>query len=159
MMRIRLFPGIVFGLLGLNACIVGTTVYLAHSDRSFAVEPDYYQKALSWDQTAAQDRRNAVLGWKTELTVGPRGGTGRAVCLRLKDSEGGPVAGAAVDLIAFHSARAGQRLAATLSEISPGLYQAALPIERSGAWEFRLTVRRGTETFTASLQQHVGGGS
>ena len=31
---------------------------VATSDASFAVEPDYYQKALAWDETMAQAARN-----------------------------------------------------------------------------------------------------
>lgn len=54
MSRFRLWPGMIFALLGLNACVVGVTLYLAHSDRSFAVEPEYDRKALAWQETAEQ---------------------------------------------------------------------------------------------------------
>ena len=42
MSRIRLWPGIIFALLGVHACVVATTFYLANADPSVAVEPDYY---------------------------------------------------------------------------------------------------------------------
>ena len=37
---------------------------IANDDPSFAIEPDYYQKAIMWDSTLAQARRDAILGWR-----------------------------------------------------------------------------------------------
>ena len=42
-------------------------VYVATSDGSFAVEPDYYQKALHWDDARSAAAENAGLGWTVEL--------------------------------------------------------------------------------------------
>jgi hypothetical protein len=44
-------------------------VYLTVADRSFAVEPDYYQQSMDWDARMAQQRRNEQLGWQVELSV------------------------------------------------------------------------------------------
>jgi len=154
-MKIRAFPGMIFGLLGLNASIVAVTVYLAHSDPSFAVVPDYYSKALAWDDTAAQLRHNAQLGWTAGLEVGGVGVAGRTVSVRVSDRSLAPIAGATVDVVAFHNARAGTQYTATLSQAAPGLYQASLPLDRPGQWEFRIRVRQGAETFTASTQTAV----
>src|SRR5262245_15559818 len=150
MKRPMLMPAMVFGLLGLNVCIVGVTVYLAHNDASFAVEPDYYRQAMAWNATAAQQRRNAELGWTAGVGLGGTRAGERSVSVRLSGRDGAPIRGAAVDLVTFHSARAGRRLAATLMESADGRYETTLPIDRPGEWEFRLSVRRGAVTFTAS---------
>ena len=155
----RLFPGIVFVLLGTNVCIVGATVYLANSDRSFAVVPDYYQKALAWNQTLAQQQRNAALGWSATVSVGAESTLGRTVSVRLLDRAGMPVERANVELIAFHDARAADQYGATLSEAAPGVYETAMPIERAGSWEFRIRVQHGTDVFTAEAQREVGLGT
>ena len=75
MKRRSLFPGIVFGLLTTNMIVVGITLYLAHSDRSFAVEPAYDQRALSWDEQAAGQRRAA----RGSRLPASRAGSGRCM--------------------------------------------------------------------------------
>jgi len=71
-----------FFLVGLQASGVGANLYFmsrAISDPSFAVEPDYYAKAIAWDAHQAQARDNAELGWELKLDVAAADpGTGRA---------------------------------------------------------------------------------
>ena len=155
MSRIRLFPGMVFVLLGFNGCMVATTLYLANSDRSFAVEPEYDRKALAWDQTAAQRARSRELNWGVELQVGGVGVLGRYLALRLSDSKGGPVHGATVSMVAFHSARAAQRYSLDFKEQSEGEYVASIPVERPGLWHFELLARSGTDMFTGTLERSI----
>src|SRR5262245_28787534 len=64
-----LWPGIIFAVIALTACILGITVYLAHSDRSFAIEPNYDQQALEWNQTRHQTEMNTALGWNMEMDI------------------------------------------------------------------------------------------
>lgn len=156
MRAFRIFPGIVFALLGTNVCIVGATVYLANSDRSFAVVPDYYQKALAWNQTASQRDRNRLLAWSVDVAVGAPGVRGRTVSARVADRDGKAIERGKVELIAFHDARAGEQFSATLTENSPGVYGASMPLERAGSWEFRVRVVRGPDVFTAEMQRDVG---
>jgi nitrogen fixation protein FixH len=119
-------------------------------DGSFAVEPDYYQKALRWDEVAAQHRENARLGWTAAIDVGDDVSVfdERTLTCRLADAEGRPVEGAAVDLVAFPHARGSERASAVLAETESGVYAATLRFRRKGVWEFRLAVRRGPNVFT-----------
>lgn len=151
-MKFRLWPGIVFVLLGLNACVVAATVYLAKSDRSFAVEPDYYRKGLAWNQTAAQMARNRALGWTTQVQVGAVGALGRHVTVFLRDRDGQPLDGASISVVAFHDARAGQPVDGTCQADDRGGYATSLPIDRAGWWEFRFHVSRASETFTCNTR-------
>ena len=52
-------------------------VVITSRDASFAVEPNYYAKALAWDQTMAQQARNEALGWS--VSAQSSGRTGRTV--------------------------------------------------------------------------------
>lgn len=151
-----IFPGIVFALIGMNMTIVGITVWLATSDPSVAVEPDYYRKAAAWDQTADQQRANARLGWKAsaEMATAPDGAS-RLVSVRLVDRNGAGVLGAAVTATLFHNARAGDRIEAHFTEASDGVYLAPSRCERPGVWRLRLAVSRGLETFTDSMELQV----
>ena len=149
-------------LAGLLVSGVAANVYFmcrAIGDPSFAVESDYYAKAIAWDAHQAQARENADLGWTLALTVAPADrGTGRArVVAKLADRDGRPVPGLAVGLEAFHNARAADVVTATLSETAEHDYAGDVAVLRPGLWEFRVIAARGAETFTAVVDQDAPG--
>jgi len=154
------WPGIVIGLLLMSAGFMGATIYFAVSDPQFSVEPDYYEKALAWDDTAAQAGRNARLGWKLAIDASggadPRGH--RTVRFELTDASGVSLEGAAIALEFFHNAASSERLKAEVAGAEGG-YVASLPLRKPGLWEFRVTVTRGPDTFTSVQQVLVGGGT
>lgn len=158
MRRLRLFPGIVFGLLGLNVSIVAATVYLAHSDRSFAVEPGYDEKAMRWDETARARERSEALGWESSVLTAQGGGETRLVVL-LTAQDGAPVEGASVVAVVFASARASQRFRLELTAAGPGRYEAALPSARRGLWQVQVTASREGEVFVRDCSLELIGGA
>ena len=153
----RLWPALVFVLLGLHIASVVVMVYVAARDRSFAVEPDYYQQALHWDRTVQQQMENTRLGWKVEVAVDAKAGvTGeRVVACRLTDKTGRPLEGAAIDMVAFAHARASRRTSLVLLAAEPGGYRAGMRFPVRGLWEFRLVIVRGPDTFTHVAQLKV----
>ena len=151
-----------FLLVGLLASGVGVNLYFmsrAVSDPSFAVEPDYYAKAIAWDAHQVRARDNAELGWTLALSVmAADPGTGRArVVALLVDRDGLPVRGLTVGLEAFHNARASQVVTASLVETAEHAYAADVAVSRPGLWEFRVAAARGTEVFTAVVDQDAPG--
>jgi nitrogen fixation protein FixH len=146
--------------LGLTALLVGgaganVALWLvAAGDPSFAVEPDYYAKAVHWDQTMAQEAANAALGWSVSASFEPgaRPGQSRLVA-RVRDRAGAPVDGARVSVVAFPSARASRMSAAALEPKGDGAYAAGLPADRPGLWELRVRVTRGGDVFTETLAE------
>ncbi len=157
MSRFRLWPGMIFALLGLNACVVAVTLYLAHSDRSFAVEPEYDRKALAWQETAEQQARNRELNWNVDVEIGAMGAVGRYLTVKLVDPTAEPVPGAAISAIVFHNARPAQRLSIAFTEESPGVYGATAPLDRPGIWHFDLRASAGPNVYTATLERSVPG--
>ena len=157
MIRFRMWPGMVFVLLGMNACIVGVTLFLAHSDPSFAAEPDYYQKALTWDETARQVQTNTALGWRVETRWKASANARQTVEFIVRDTAGTPIAGASLGVEAFASLRPRERFQLTPVEIEPGVYQSALPTGPRGLWEFRIRAQHATDIFTASLESEAPG--
>ena len=147
--------------VGLAALLVGSAganialVVITARDASFAVEPDYYAKALAWDETMAQEARNETLGWSLALRVEPTDERGwMTVSARLADRAGAPLEGARVAIEALHNARASRVLTATLEPSSLG-YAGAMPLSRPGLWEFRARVTRGPDVFTMTLMRDV----
>ena len=125
-------------------------IMVANDDPSFAVEPDYYQKAVHWDDAMAQARANESLGWRLEPSLSLSAGAPARLVVRLSDSSGAPLAGATLTVQAMHNARAAEVFAATLAPADvAGAYRAELPLERAGQWELRFEVTRGAERFTA----------
>lgn len=154
--RGRGWPALIVGLLVAGAGANLWLMFVATRDASFAVEHNYYEKALRWDETMAQEARNARLGWSVavqlERAISPRGARIRA---RILDHDGAPVEGARVDLEAFASARASRVFTATLTPESAGAYGARLPFDHPGLWELRVRVERGDQVFTRTLDQDL----
>ena len=57
------WPWFVVALLVATAGGQGIMLYAATHDPTFAIEPDYYQKAVAFDTTIQQERGNLALGW------------------------------------------------------------------------------------------------
>jgi nitrogen fixation protein FixH len=125
---------------------------LAGNDPSFAVEPDYYRKAVGFDSTMAQDRRSLALGWRAASALVPSTGSGWRVNVTLTDSVRQPVAGATVTVSARYNARANDIVLATLHETAPGLYSAPLAVSHGGEWEVGVDATRGAEHFVVSTR-------
>lgn len=146
----KLWGGVVCGLLG--ACLLTqfSFVYIASSDPSAVAEPDYYAKALRWEDRQRQERINTELGWQGDVELGPQEQNGvRRVRLRLETASGAPVDCRLVRAELFHKARAGKAYRGTLARTeTPGVYETSLPLRRAGLWEMRLEAWQGEARFT-----------
>lgn len=132
-----------------------TVLVISRNTPGFAIEEQYYQKALRWDLTRAQMKRNHTLGWRLSLTLGKAGASQqRRLALSVFDRFSRPIPGATVKLEAFHNARAADKLHAVLAP-ERTRYVAQLPIARRGLWEFRFVVVKGETQFTAAVRRMV----
>ncbi|QYK49322.1 MAG: FixH family protein [Phycisphaeraceae bacterium] len=155
---LRAVPGalwLVFGLLAMNFTVVGVTIYLVSRDTHFAVEPDYYQRAVEWDASKAELARSAALGWNAALDVpDARSASGnRTLTIRLTDRDGQPITGANIDVVAFHHGSAAARFEAVMVERGAGIYQGEVPLRDAGLHEVRLIASRDDEHFVTSVRQ------
>jgi nitrogen fixation protein FixH len=145
-------------LVGLitSSMLVGAAalIYHAHADPSVAVESDYYDKAVHWDDLAAQKQRSAALGWRLIIDTS----SGSSLRLTLVDGIGVPIEGAIVTVEAFHNARSGDRLQLAPVGAGGGVYEQAAAFDRPGLWEFRVIARRESDTFTVVQQRMVAAG-
>jgi nitrogen fixation protein FixH len=150
------WPVAIVGLLvGGAAANIGFMI-VANRDATFAVEPDYYRKAVDWDRTMAQEARNVELGWQVSTQLEPIDGGRARLMARVADRDGRPMTDAAVVVEAFPSARARDIASFTLAPAGPaGAYVATLAHARTGLWELRVRVTRGEEVFTRTLSQDL----
>ncbi|MEO8184188.1 MAG: FixH family protein [Deltaproteobacteria bacterium] len=146
-------PGVVL------AALLGTQLIVLHSvldDPTFALEPDYYRKAVAWDARRELERKSQALGWRALLAAEPAPQAGSVeLRVQLWDARGGPLGGAAVSVHAFANARAARVLEASLVETTPGTYRGEVPSSVLGLWEFRLEARRGADRFAEVLRASV----
>lgn len=143
----------IVGILGTSFIVAMVMLYVSSTDPSFAVEPDYYDKAIHWDDRAAQLRANAELGWRITLGQGPGAAPGqRTLTAMLTDSEGAPIEDATVGVVAFHNARAADRSGFAMTTTGGGVFTAEAPLTRPGLWEFRFAVVTPESTFTDTQQ-------
>jgi nitrogen fixation protein FixH len=140
------------GITGVLAATVAANIWVmvvANEDPSFAIEPDYYRKALAWDTTLAESRRNATLGWRLTSAMGPIAPDGGVLLTaRLTDSTGAGLAGAVVQVAALHVGRAADVHRVALADSGRGDYAARLDARRPGQWELRFDATLGSERFT-----------
>jgi nitrogen fixation protein FixH len=147
----------IAGALALHVVASLVVVYVATSDPSYAVEEDYYRKAVAWDDKRAQDRANEVLGWLLEFNIEPppRPGDMPTLQVELLDDDGRPLTEAAVTIEAFHNARGDDIVRDTMTEVGNGIYRASLPMYRNGRWQLRFIVDRDTDQFTYTETRHL----
>lgn len=151
----RVWAWIPVGLLASMLAGLGTMATIAARDPGFALERDYYAKAVTYDRVIAQRGENARLGWLLETELG-EAAPGRTTPFVVKVRSGeGAVVGARVSVEALRNATAQAAVEATLVERTPGEYAANLALARGGLWELRLTVERGGERFTAVERRDV----
>lgn len=150
-------PAVVFGLLGGHMVFILIAITLATGDRSFAVVPEYYQKAVAFDDRKAALAASEAMGWSVQLrpatSLSPAGQ--RELIVQITDTEGKPVTGRSVRLGCYHFSRADEPLAFELIEALPGQYVGADRLSREGFWWFELSVAGGGQPFVAEFKQFV----
>jgi nitrogen fixation protein FixH len=151
--RDRIWPAIIVSVLLGNVTLGIVLMRVANSDPHFAIEPDYYRRAVGWDTTQAQARQNLALGWQLQPTLGAVGGGEVPLTLLLTDAAGGPLDGASVSVEARAVAHANEVFVANLLPTGvAGAYTAGLPVARTGLWEIRVVAIRGDARLTAQLR-------
>jgi nitrogen fixation protein FixH len=144
-------------LLGSMLLGLGALAYIAIDDPSFALEPNYYDKAVRWDRTQAEARESERIGLQLSLT-GPLSlnkDGGVELELRVSDRANTPLCAATVLLEAFPNAFASRVEHVTLREVSPGVYRGRLSRGTRGLWELRFDVRQGSQQFREVLRRDV----
>jgi len=151
----RVWPWVPVGLLGSMLAGLFAMAAIAVRDPGFALERDYYKKAVAFDREIAQRVENERLGWTVRVDAGaaaPRSDT--TLVVELRDATG-PITGARVNVEALRNAAAANGLEALLTERRPGEYEARLPLRRGGLWEIRISASRGADRFTRVERRDV----
>jgi nitrogen fixation protein FixH len=142
--RVWVWPLAVVGMLAVSMMVCAITVVAAVGDPSYAVEEDYYQKAVDWDHAREIELASERLGWKADATLTTSDGL---LVVTLASADGAPIADASVRAMAFHHARRGDAMEVVLQSQSDGRYTAALNRPREGQWQVRIRASRGRDRY------------
>ncbi len=148
------------GLLGTMFVGLSSLAYIAIDDPNFALEPNYYDKAVHWDKSQAEARESQALGLKLALTAPLMISAGGKIKVELRVNDRGDAAlsGAVVAVEAFPNAHADHVEQLSLRETSPGVYAGELSRGLRGLWELRVVVSQGTRRYAEVLRCDVGKG-
>lgn len=148
------WPYAIVGVFIVQAIVLGSTMLLA--SRSPAnPEPDYYEKAIAWDEHNAAINLPIREKWWWEVSAAASDGRGqRLVRLDMVDASDAPIAASGVTAVYFHRAAPLDRFEATLTESDSGVYEALLPMPSPGLWEFRfiMTTPAGPASITEIIE-------
>lgn len=147
----RRWPAALVGVLAITVAANGALYWTASHDRSFAAEPDYYQRAVDWDSSVARGQRSAALGWTTDVRLAPPELGEAALTVTITTREGLPLDSADVRATLSHNAEGGRTFDLTLLASGPGRYAARIPSSARGLWRVDLAATRGQEAYVRRL--------
>lgn len=151
------WPWFIVALLASHVLAMVVAVTIAVRDRSFAVVPNYYDRAVNWDEEQAKFRASEKLGWQVQVEaagqVDPLGR--RVVSFVLTDSRGHAISGATLQVEYFHEAHGDEDhdVELTPDASDPTRFTRLLPMRYAGEWEFHFTANAGGQTFVAKQTQ------
>lgn len=143
----------------LAASVAGNVAFMraANNDPSFAIEPEYYQKAVAYDTIMSEAKLSAALGWSA-ITSLELGSSGQGMLqTQLKGPSGESVDADSVIAQAFFIARANNvvKVRLTGSGDGSGVYRALIPVLHMGQWEIRVDAFRNQEHYISTVRRDV----
>jgi len=130
-------------MLLFHASLIVGTILVVSARHDIDVEPDYYAKAVDWDEEHAQLDAANNMGWTIEITAA-RSETSpdRILAVTITDRDNAPITGALVEAQCLQPAFASNQLSAVLiDEHDTGIYAKLLPIHTPGFWRVNLSIR------------------
>ena len=152
------WPYAIAGMLAAHVGAMALAVHIAGGSSGDTILPEYYDRAVAWDELRAAAERSAALGWTLAIapaTVCDVAGE-RRVTFELRDSAGDPVDGATVTVRVYHRA-IGERHTAELAPLGRGHYEATLPLAEAGEHEFDTTATLDGLEFRDARTVHIAG--
>ena len=131
---------------------------VANSDPAFAVEPDYYQRAVAYDTAMHEAQLSNALQWTAQVSIQVVDEARGEVRVELRDRNGAPILADSARADAFYIARANdvsRTILAPDSRRGVGFYIASIPVQHRGQWEVRIDARRGSEHFVMAVRTDV----
>lgn len=151
------WPMIVVGLLLGHVGAMALAVNIAGRDNGNSVLPDYYSKALAWDDMRAKAADSALLGWDVFVGTSPfvEENGRRTLRVEILDKFRNPVEGATVSVRFWHRAE-GKAIDGVLAEVEEtGVYEGLVPMAKAGLWSCELAAELGELLYVSERELRV----
>jgi nitrogen fixation protein FixH len=142
------WPAAIVAVLVLQVAFGVWMSHVAGNDPHFAVAPDYYARAVHWDDAMAQARADRALGWHAHAQVIRTTSPAAMVQITLTDSLGATVMPDSLTATAVAIAHSADIHRLALTPTRDGA-AAPVAIATNGLWEIQLRAVRGGKVFTA----------
>jgi len=137
------WPFVIVGMLLFHATLILGTIAVVSARHDLYVEPDYYAKAIDWDNQREMREMADKMGWTVDIALSPteQTQTPRSMLVSIMDRNNQPIDGALVELEAVHPAHANNRINLVLIGEGQGHYQKTIAINEPGFWKLNLSIR------------------
>mgnify|MGYP001555754167 CR=1 FL=1 len=151
---------LVVGMLTLQVILGVVAITLATSDQSAAVIPDYYNKALAWDEQRAQREASQSLNWQLEFVETNYGKVGSGLQINIRNEQNQPVQIQSGSVQLYRHARAADVVVAPIAKADDGIIEVASCFPHLGVWQVELDViDRDGNRFVESRRMDIVGNS
>lgn len=152
------WPLIVVGLLVAHVTGMMTAVTIATRDKSFIVLPNYYQKALEWDQRKSALAAADKLGWERRITLGDFDASHQTRLIRIEmvDRNRQPLEGLSISITAAPEKHPDRFQTLQLTSQSPGSYVGHLKVTQTDVWSVDIDAKRGNEHYVSNAKPWIG---
>lgn len=131
----------ILGLLAGNVIAMVVLMTVAHSGASEVI-PNYYDRAVQYDNELDDATRSAALGWSADVSLG------RSVIeVQVRDRAGIPLDGASVRVTGYSRGHGDRPIDASLALVGNGAYRAALHMPAVGVHDLKVVVERAGDRF------------
>lgn len=136
--RGRRWPVFIVLLLGLNVGICAVT-FVAALTHPVTIEPDYYDKAVRWDEIRELQARVDSAGLQAVATA-----DGQGYVLTVRTSEGGVLTPDRVTAVATHESTPGVEVPMGVRGDGAGGYETTASLTQPGLWRINAVVTMGS---------------
>jgi nitrogen fixation protein FixH len=145
----RKFLFVILGFFGVIITVNVIMAYLAVNNFRGVIVDSGYVASQSFNADEAALAEQAARGWAFETTA-----PGGAPLIAIRDRDGAPIAGLAIEATAIRPTDQGMDRALPLAETAPGLYAAgaALP---AGKWRIALNVEGEGPRYATVLDIYI----
>jgi len=134
---------LIVGMLGLQVGLGVVAIVLATSDKSVAVVPDYYEKAMKWDEEVAARDASDSLGWTATVEYFSPDPPAAGLAIRLTDAEDHPVPIQSGRVRFYHHARAAEVFYHEVGVTRDGRVRCPDCFPNEGLWQVELDLVDG----------------
>ncbi|MEO1128977.1 MAG: FixH family protein [Planctomycetota bacterium] len=149
-MRPHIFwPAFIVSIFMVSVVFMGILLSLATGDPNLEVEPDYYARAMSWDERQALRASSARLGWRTDITH-----EGDVLRVTVHDADD-VLVGDTIRVMAFHRALRSEAHTLEQTADEPGVFTLPLSPPKAGLWNVALEVTSGDVLYIEDVRLRI----